>query len=262
VQETWNEYWRKIEPLSTEKLIERDSCYRLLGRLIDLPQDQNLRILEVGCGSGIRTLALVKKFQDYHLDATLVDFSAIALAFAKKNAEKNGVAANFVLTDAFKLPFPDESFDIVWNGGVNEHFDGEKRQSIFNEMVRVCKRGGQVVVIVPNALNPFYRLWKKVFEMQGRWEYGFEKPFTIFELKNRMKKAGLIPQKAGGTGVLSTIFHIVEIIPKKKSTNKAKGNLKQSETSGMLKKIFYKVDMISERVLWFAGGNIGIKGMK
>jgi ubiquinone/menaquinone biosynthesis C-methylase UbiE len=106
----------------------------------------------------------MREFQEYPLNATLVDFSPTALDFARKNAEKNGVRASFTLADVLRLPFPDESFDIVWNEGVNEHFDREKRQLVFSEMARVCKVGGQVIVIVPNTLNLPYRLWKKVLE--------------------------------------------------------------------------------------------------
>ncbi len=128
-------------------------------------------------------------------------------------------------------------------------------------MARVCRSGGQVIVIVPNALNLFYRLWKKVFEMQGKWEYGFEKPFAILELRKRMRNAGLVPLKAGGVGILSSIQYLVEIILKK-STNKTRGDIKQSVATGMLKKTFYRTERFLERVLWFTGGNIGIKGTK
>ncbi len=259
MQETWDSYWDKIGALNVEKIIGNDSCYRLLKRLVDLSQGKSLGILEVGCGSGIRTLTLLKEFQE--LNATLIDFSSVALAFARENADENEITANFIMADAFRLPFPDETFNIVWNGGVNEHFEGEKRQLIFSEMVRVCKRGGQVIVIVPNALNPFYRLWKRVFEMQGRWEYGFEKPYTIFELRNRMRKAGLILIKNGGAGTLSSILHILEIIPKK-GTSKTKGDIKQSVTSGVLKKMFHRTERVLERVMWFTGENIGVEGMK
>lgn len=259
MKETWDEHWGKIETLNIEEIIKNDSCYRLLKRLIDLPKS-DLSILEVGCGSGIRTLALLKEFQNYFFNATLIDFSAIALAFAKKNANENKIIANFFLADASELPFPCDSFDIVWNGGVNEHFDGEKRQLIFNEMARVCKPGGQVVIIVPNALNLPYRLWKKIMEMQGRWQYGFEKPYSIFELKNKAKNAGIIPTRVGGMKVLGSIFHLVELIPKKIMSKPM--NAKETTSSGLLRKIFRRTENILERLVWFIGINIGLKGIK
>ena len=173
MREIWDIYWNKIDAINIETVIKNDSYYRLLKRLIDLPNRKHLRILEVGCGSGIRTLALLKELQNYQVRATFVDFSAAALAFARKNANKSGIKATFVLANALQLPFHDNSFDIVWNEGVNEHFQGEMRQVIFNEMARVTKPGGQVVVIVPNALNLPYRLWKKVLENRRKWEFGF-----------------------------------------------------------------------------------------
>lgn len=257
MQETWDEYWKGRDAFNVERIIESDSYYRLLKRLIDPPRDRNL---EVGCGSGIRTLALLREFQNYRLRTTLCDLSPSALAFARKNADHNRIAANFALADAFKLPFPDKSFDIVWNEWVNEHYHGGDRQLIFNEMARVCKPGGQVVVVVPNALNPPYRLWKKVLEIQGRWEYGFEKLYSIFELRNKMKNAGLILTKAGGMKIMSSFFCLTELIPKKRA-NKA-ANARQTAYSGGLGSAFRKVEGFLEKVIWFAGGNIGIKGVK
>lgn len=169
MRETWDDLWDKREVSDVKKLIRYDACYHLLRRLVKLSQGKNSNILEIGCGSGIYTLALLKESQNYSgYNATLVDFSPTALSLARKNAAKNGVDVNFVLADAFNLPFPDETFDIVWNGGVNEHFENQKRQSIFNEMARVCKLGRQVVVIVPNSLNIAYRLRKKVLEVQRK----------------------------------------------------------------------------------------------
>jgi ubiquinone/menaquinone biosynthesis C-methylase UbiE len=265
MQEIWDSYWNGAKTLKIEQIIQCDSIYRLLKKLISIPKDiRQIDILEVGCGSGIRSLALLKDFNTYVLNATLVDSSPNALALAQNNADENRIAANFVKADALSLPFPDESFDIVWNAGVNEHFEGEKRQFIFDEMARVCKRTGQVIVIVPNASNFPYRLWKKVLETQKRWVYGCEKPFTIFELKSKLRKAGLIPKKIGGTGVLSPMLRLAEIIPRKSvmNPNKAKSTAKQSESTGGLGKIFYWGEIFSESVMWFAGGNIGVKGIK
>jgi ubiquinone/menaquinone biosynthesis C-methylase UbiE len=261
VRETWDKYWGKIETLNVERVIGGDAYYRLLKRLIDLPRDKDLRILEVGCGSGIRTLALLKEFWNHSLNATLIDFSPIALAFAKKNADENGITANFALADALKLPFADESFDIVWNEGVNEHFDGAKRQLTFNGMARICKRGGQIIVIVPNALNLPYRLWKKVLEIKGRWEYGFEKPYSIFELKNKMKNAGLIPTQVGGMTVVGSFFHLAELLLRKSSTKSISAQ-KRMVHSRVLSKAYHRIERILEKTLWFAGADIGVKGIK
>jgi len=260
-ENVWDKYWKELEEINVEKVIKNDCYYRLLKRLIKLQKNERLNILEVGCGSGIRTLALLRDFEDYPLNAVLVDISLSALLFAKKNAEKNKIKANFILVDGFKLPFR-KFFDIVWNEGVNEHFDGEKRQKIFEEMSRVCKEGGQVIVIVPNALNLPYRITKKILETRSEWIYGFEKPYTIFELKDKMKNAGITSLTASGARVIGSIFTFLQLIPKRVEGKMSKRNKKNDETSA-LKKAFRQIDNNCEIVFGsLSAKDIGVRGIK
>lgn len=190
-----------------------------------------------------------------------------ALSFAKITANNNKLTADFIQADAFNLPFPDETFDIVWNGGVNEHFEGEKRQKIFDEMARVCITG-EMIVIVPNALNLPYRITKKILEMRNRWVYGFEKPFTIFELKRRVRDAGITPTKASGAQVITSLLTFLQLIhnegsPEKKEDVKVVESNKSRSKIKRLLKILRKIDEPLERVVGaLFGKDIGVKGVK
>lgn len=255
----WDDYWKEKKPLNADDAVKLDSNYLLLKRLIDLPLRGQIKVLEVGCGSGIRTLALIKDFRDLSFSATLVDYSFNALAYAQRNGEINEIYPNIVLADAFDLPFKDGTFDIVWNSGVNEHFEGEKRQNIFNEMARVCKNEGEVIVIIPNAWNLPYRLWKKSLEIQGKWQYGFEKPFSVFELKKRMIDSGLIVKKASGMNIIVSIYHLM-VTPSRIKKRNSNGMKRKSYRERC--KLIQNVENFCERKLWFVGENIGLKGMK
>jgi SAM-dependent methyltransferase len=255
----WDQYWKESDRINVEKIIEDDPFYRLFKRLIRLQKNEKLDILEVGCGSGIRTLALLRDFEDYPLDATLVDTSVSALLLAKKNAEGNKLKANFILADGFKLPFP-KTFDIVWNEGVNEHFTGERRRRIFEEMSRVCKKRGQVIVIVPNTLNLPYRLTKRMLEASGRWIYGFERPYTIFELKDRMKNAHMTSPVGSGAGVISPIFTLLQLIPKRVQ-EKMGNSSKENDRLAALKKVFRQTENACEKLFGsFLAKDIGAEG--
>jgi len=258
MQDLWNKYWSAKATLSVEKVKRCDPYYALLRRLIELSKVEELNVLEVGCGSGIRTLALAVNCQRSPIAATFIDCSITALAFAQKNASENRVVGNYILADGFNLPFPDETFDVVWNEGVNEHFYGFKRQRIFEEMSRVCKDGGQVIVIVPNALNLPYRIWKQLLMWRGHWEYGYEKPFSIFELRNKVKSARLSLDKEGGVMILSSFF---KLIPVKKSRRDS--FLESTMPDKMLRLIFHNVENGLERLLGgVLGENIGIRAVK
>ena len=60
----WSIYWNSYSSdVSLERVINKDRYYRLLKRLISLPTKYKIRIAEIGCGSGMRSLALAKEFK-------------------------------------------------------------------------------------------------------------------------------------------------------------------------------------------------------
>jgi len=95
-------------------LIPRPETELLVETVIEENKNPNLRILDVGTGSGIIAVAFAKIFEQPELFA--LDVSDAALENAKKNAIKNNVADRiiFLQLDTRKnLPFEDESFDII-----------------------------------------------------------------------------------------------------------------------------------------------------
>jgi SAM-dependent methyltransferase len=83
-------------------------------------------------------------------------------------------ARGVVVAPGESLPFPDESFDIVFNHEVLEHVDDDRR--VVAEMVRVCRVGGRVATFCPNRWYPFEThgcYWR------GRYCFG-NKPFLNY----------------------------------------------------------------------------------
>jgi len=105
-----------------------------------LPNGNQKKLLDVGCGIGTITLELQKKgFQ-----VTGIDFSEVAI----DKCLQSGL--DVILSDVDKdgLKFPDRSFDIVWAGDVIEHvFDPI---FLFEEIARVLKNDGLVIMSIPN----------------------------------------------------------------------------------------------------------------
>jgi SAM-dependent methyltransferase len=75
-----------------------------------------------------------------------------------------------------ELPAPSETFDLVWNSGVLEHFKYEHQLKALAEMGRICKPGGKVIIIVPYFWAPLYRLGKWYADQKGTFEFGYEGP--------------------------------------------------------------------------------------
>lgn len=95
-------------------LIPRPETELLVDTIIEENKNTNLKILDIGTGSGIIAIALAKSLEQPELFA--IDISEAALANAKKNAIKNDVTdrIKFLQLDVRSdLSLIKESFDII-----------------------------------------------------------------------------------------------------------------------------------------------------
>lgn len=179
----WDRIWK--EEFSFEKdyrsTIDNLASYHFLGERLKGRKGQ--KILEVGCGTGLTSLLLAKK---YELRPYLLDSSSESVKLCAKNARKLKIKAIVKKAYAQKLPFPDDYFDICFSGGLIEHLLKTDRLKALREMVRVSK--DLVIVIAPNARNIPYRIGKFWRERAGRWIYGHEKPLSRSEFKSLVEK--------------------------------------------------------------------------
>lgn len=106
-----------------------------------------LRALEIGCGTGMTSLALLNSRDDVHIVA--VDNEPAMLRQAEHNLAPWLAAGRIELREADALSalseFPDGSFDLVASGyAVHNFLEGYRRQ-VLAEVWRVLKPGGVFV---------------------------------------------------------------------------------------------------------------------
>ena len=102
------------------------------------------------CGAGSARVSLHMARQGY--DCTMLDNSSEGLAAGKASFEKAGQKGAFVLGDVEKLDFTDNTFDVLYSGGLIEHFRDVR--PVFKEMVRVLKPGGLFAAdIIPRRFS-------------------------------------------------------------------------------------------------------------
>jgi len=102
------------------------------------------------CGCGLATISTMLASEGY--DVTMLDLSSHALEKVKRNFKKLGLVGEFVQDDINKMPFEDNSFDLVLSFGVLEHFEDVHRP--IKEMVRVLRPNGIFFAdIVPNKFS-------------------------------------------------------------------------------------------------------------
>jgi SAM-dependent methyltransferase len=83
----------------------------------------------------------------FGIGAAGVDLSPNAVRMAQEAFRQRGLRGEFVLGDVRDIPFPDESFDFVYAGGVIELFRESNRAVA--EMTRVLRPGGRLLLTVP-----------------------------------------------------------------------------------------------------------------
>lgn len=120
-------------------------------------------ILDAGCGTGVFTLDLL------HLGCPIIgiDLSMPMLLRAKQKAR--GYPFRIVRADLLSLPFSENSFDKVISVTALEFI--EDGRGAIDELFRVTKRGGSLVVATLNSLSP----WALQRKAEARQKH------TIFE---------------------------------------------------------------------------------
>ncbi|HKC64379.1 MAG TPA: class I SAM-dependent methyltransferase [Pyrinomonadaceae bacterium] len=132
-------------------------------------KDRTPRILDVGCGTGAN-LMMLSEFGD----AEGVDISEDALSFCRERGLKNvrhGAAE--------KLPYEDETFDLVTALDVVEHLDDDVAG--LKEMHRVLRPDGHLLLFVPT----FMFLWGVQDEVSNH-----RRRYRMPELRRAVEKAG------------------------------------------------------------------------
>lgn len=101
------------------------------------------RTLEVGCGAGTDLLQFVRG----RAEAWAVDMSSASAALARRRLRTYGFRDDRItISDAENLPFPSDTFDLVYSWGVLHHSPDTPRT--IREVCRVVRNGGEVRIML------------------------------------------------------------------------------------------------------------------
>ncbi|MBN2094792.1 MAG: class I SAM-dependent methyltransferase [Candidatus Aenigmarchaeota archaeon] len=183
VSENWDGIWRghnrstklnqKLEKAFFRLFPLPNSSKLIFDNLLGICQSnlQGKNIAECGSGTGLISKQLAKN----GANVTLIDISPEAIDLSKKNLY--GLKAQFIQASIMSLPLKSNSFDLVWNAGVIEHFKREQQKKAISEMVRIARPGGFVVLFNPCVCGKYYLKMKSIAENKGIWQAGYESPF-------------------------------------------------------------------------------------
>jgi SAM-dependent methyltransferase len=137
-----NQVFNHINDSSSKKELER------FLKFLNLSDCSNLRILEVGAGTGRYTIHLLDK--GAYITATEISKESL------NNIEQQAIKINkhdrlSLVHDSLETPIMRESFDLVFCVNLLHHV--EDMDNVFKNMCEAAKKDAIIAIIEPNPLN-------------------------------------------------------------------------------------------------------------
>lgn len=135
----WSDYIQGINTLYLSRKLRFSDCFfPQYDSIFQLPKNDSLKLLEIGCGPGALAAALRRWYPNYEIFGLDRDTHFI------EYAQKYVPGVHFLEGDAMALPFDDGSFDISISNTVSEHIEPS---AFFGEQHRILKEGGVCLVL-------------------------------------------------------------------------------------------------------------------
>ncbi len=126
-----------------------DDANAIWDKLSIAPENgKQLRVLDVGAGAGIVSIALAKRYPSARI--TVVD-RPMVLTYTKQIVEAAGVAGRVTLLsgDALTLDFRSESYEVAWFGNITLFLSPEQNIGLLRKAFEALVPNGRVVIQAP-----------------------------------------------------------------------------------------------------------------
>ena len=150
--ESFDKFAREYDELLKDPLRDRfaggseffikQKCRIVERRLLGRGRSGALRVLDAGCGQGTALSLLDPSIHAFGTD--------ISLPMLKDAARRGPVAVQ----EPYELPFADDTFDAAYAFCIYHHIPDAEHVRHLNELRRVVKPGGDVMVFEHNPYNP------------------------------------------------------------------------------------------------------------
>lgn len=165
----------KVSPYRTKRLVKTLQQYK----------SNTAKVLDLGCGTGLNTVGIAKAFPN----TVAIDVDPQVIKPAKEFLKKFGLKIPVTIYDGKRLPFKDNSFDLIACIEVYEH--APDSDSLLKEAARVLKSDGVIHITAPNKLWP----------MEGHYQL----PFLSYLPKKWADRYVRLFNKGSG---YENIFHV------------------------------------------------------
>jgi ubiquinone/menaquinone biosynthesis C-methylase UbiE len=172
-QERGEDYDAKYEEPTT--VLQREKRARLSAALELAPfGDDGATVGEIGVGSG----RLFARLPETVTRTVGVDFSAAMIRAAREREQ----SVAYVQATAESLPLRTNSLDVLFCLGVVGHMESEAVPRAIEEMARVVRPGGTLILSFANARSPFRRVRRAYLAARSGTHYSTYSPTFVRQL--------------------------------------------------------------------------------
>jgi len=213
----WDEYAIRIfdRKDSPEWAVLREARTSHWEEFFSVSRDE--KILDAGCGHGEYTVYAIQ-------DGAKVwafDYSKEMVNFTKTVVEKSNLRAVKISVESITaIPYEDGFFDQVFCLAVLDHVSDEDRKKGMSELNRVLKKGGKLVIDVPNKFAVHWRFIFFIMRLLKLYPKGKIHFFTPFEINKLLKTYNLKKKKSIGltimppfSGIYTTDLRRITFLP-------------------------------------------------
>lgn len=181
---------------------------------------ENDHVLDAGCGHcghgeyTIWALAAGARVWAFDYSEEMAKWSSAMIGREGFNAE--AVSRDSVTA----IPYPNESFDVVFCLAVLDHLEESDRSKAMQELYRVLKPNGMLYLDVPNRLALHWRSVFFLMRISGLYPKGEIHFFTPWEIRSLLKRNGFQPIRSLGmticppfSGIYTTDLRRLTILP-------------------------------------------------
>ncbi len=182
--------------------------FRIRDKVVEFTNAENgSRVLDVAAGTGKQSFAFAKN----GCEVLGIDISEEMLEVARrKNRYRN---VRFEVADGTKLPFKDKDFDVCCISFALHDMPLSVRKKILEEMVRVTKLKGTVVIVdygLPRSRIGRYLIYRFVKFYESKYYPDFMK----FDIKSLLNELGVVIE-----GERSVLFGVGRILKGRRINN-------------------------------------------
>jgi ubiquinone/menaquinone biosynthesis C-methylase UbiE len=168
----------KRDQVFTDAALEKITS--IIFKYIDIgDENKNLMILDAGCGTGIFTGLLLKRYSDVYG----IDIHKRSITMCVNNISKG----KFFVSDLEQIGVMDGQFDVITMFGVLHHF--KEHDKLISEIYRILKPHGKLIAFEKNMNNPLIWLYRNskspFYSKDGETEN--ESPIRYHDIKEKLE---------------------------------------------------------------------------